>query len=89
MTKSLLDLAPIIEVSTHMPLARHDFIQPATSIHVIVSTHMPLARHDEYMGLEPTVTNVSTHMPLARHDVRATRTLSIVCGFYSHASCEA
>ena len=35
------------EVSTHMPLARHDFDAPFQNKDDNVSTHMPLARHDE------------------------------------------
>ena len=35
-----------IHVSTHMPLARHDFRFISVPIMLIVSTHMPLARHD-------------------------------------------
>ena len=33
-------------VSTHMPLARHDFLFFHTFLNLRVSTHMPLARHD-------------------------------------------
>ena len=36
-----------VNVSTHMPLARHDYDIPASYVVGIVSTHMPLARHDE------------------------------------------
>ena len=32
---------------------------------------------------------VSTHMPLARHDPARTNSYLDICGFYSHASCEA
>ena len=34
------------DVSTHMPLARHDQIACSRCGRVDVSTHMPLARHD-------------------------------------------
>ena len=34
-----------LQVSTHMPLARHD-VYTDNSVFLIVSTHMPLARHD-------------------------------------------
>ena len=57
------------EVSTHMPLARHD---GEKHLYIfgksIVSTHMPLARHDPLFSLTIPVFVVSTHMPLARHD---------------------
>ena len=33
-------------VSTHMPLARHDTLDPFDTYQKRVSTHMPLARHD-------------------------------------------
>ena len=33
-------------VSTHMPLARHDFVEFNAPSAGKVSTHMPLARHD-------------------------------------------
>ena len=33
-------------VSTHMPLARHDYVAPSVALQIKVSTHMPLARHD-------------------------------------------
>ena len=36
-------------VSTHMPLARHDYRFYARLEFYAVSTHMPLARHDRYM----------------------------------------
>ena len=55
-------------VSTHMPLARHDFSEPVTQVYFLVSTHMPLARHDNARNRPNTQHNVSTHMPLARHD---------------------
>ena len=38
--------APLIGVSTHMPLARHDEYRAFKRDTVCVSTHMPLARHD-------------------------------------------
>ena len=62
-------MTDVLEVSTHMPLARHDALDPDSQAYAIqVSTHMPLARHDvvsENVIRSPTV---STHMPLARHD---------------------
>ena len=36
-----------IQVSTHMPLARHDVVSENVIRSPTVSTHMPLARHDE------------------------------------------
>ena len=57
-----------IEVSTHMPLARHDVGLDIIISTRIVSTHMPLARHDSSGGDLTTIALVSTHMPLARHD---------------------
>ena len=50
MTTSLSSPISSIEVSTHMPLARHDFDWRAIGICVFVSTHMPLARHDRVSG---------------------------------------
>ena len=78
-----------INVSTHMPLARHDlcFIHDTHSVNV--STHMPLARHDYLAGNGFTNIAVSTHMPLARHDHTTTRRVMRSGSFYSHASCEA
>ena len=61
-------------VSTHMPLARHDPVDYTDSIVAIVSTHMPLARHDVEYWQGDSGTGVSTHMPLARHDERSTDT---------------
>ena len=46
MTFLLLKNIKYSEVSTHMPLARHDSNVSITSVEHIVSTHMPLARHD-------------------------------------------
>ena len=37
------------EVSTHMPLARHDNFVKTVSPYIGVSTHMPLARHDQLL----------------------------------------
>ena len=77
-------------VSTHMPLARHDFILCwIVVLEVRVSTHMPLARHDVFMGHSDYNVTVSTHMPLARHDLLCCVWSVQTCGFYSHASCEA
>ena len=56
------------EVSTHMPLARHDRLVWHLGRHIYVSTHMPLARHDISDNFAPLTKLVSTHMPLARHD---------------------
>ena len=44
--KEFEKLPPTVKVSTHMPLARHDFSEPVTQVYFLVSTHMPLARHD-------------------------------------------
>ena len=57
------------EVSTHMPLARHDpHPTMQKSCWITVSTHMPLARHDGNQDDPSDPIPVSTHMPLARHD---------------------
>ena len=42
-----------VNVSTHMPLARHDSLNIINGYTRAVSTHMPLARHDEN-GVEVT-----------------------------------
>ena len=47
MTNATLFIPWYIQVSTHMPLARHDFIYLALAGTCRVSTHMPLARHDD------------------------------------------
>ena len=79
----------ISQVSTHMPLARHDSIPICSAYSSAVSTHMPLARHDCGSQWTANYTTVSTHMPLARHDLALTHPyISFFC-FYSHASCEA
>ena len=36
----------LMDVSTHMPLARHDLTGKESDNLTEVSTHMPLARHD-------------------------------------------
>ena len=79
-----------VNVSTHMPLARHDCEFYVYTARAAVSTHMPLARHDRIerkIGVQNF--RVSTHMPLARHDCRNHRDGQRLYGFYSHASCEA
>ena len=77
------------DVSTHMPLARHDDLVGQFPAMVSVSTHMPLARHDSD-DVETNISKiVSTHMPLARHDMEKIYQLDIELSFYSHASCEA
>ena len=35
-----------LEISTHMPLARHDLTISESCADTRISTHMPLARHD-------------------------------------------
>ena len=56
------------DISTHMPLARHDVTNMADFRHLEISTHMPLARHDRTIIDLLTYPYISTHMPLARHD---------------------
>ena len=56
------------EVSTHMPLTRHDRVLCDNGTFVIVSTHMPLTRHDGWDASPWVWVIVSTHMPLTRHD---------------------
>ena len=51
MTEEPYDYEHSIEVSTHMPLARHDAVAFAPILTVVVSTHMPLARHDFITGV--------------------------------------
>ena len=46
MTRRTQTLAHIRNVSTHMPLARHDLEAMLEDCKRRVSTHMPLARHD-------------------------------------------
>ena len=70
MTSQSKQHSSYIQISTHMPLARHDqYIVMRKSI-ISISTHMPLARHD-WNALRSTrcIDVISTHMPLARHDV--------------------
>ena len=76
-------------ISTHMPLARHDWSRDSLKIHKHISTHMPLARHDGFFqNIQPSH-EISTHMPLARHDLDAPGSGQGGEDFYSHASCEA
>ena len=80
----------MLQVSTHMPLARHDTACKPIAEQQGVSTHMPLARHDaDTIREEITVLEVSTHMPLARHDGDYGASSATGYSFYSHASCEA
>ena len=37
----------LLQISTHMPLARHDLTSYMSFIQHTISTHMPLARHDD------------------------------------------
>ena len=46
MTVCILFRGIVLEVSTHMPLARHDLGMMLAVHRASVSTHMPLARHD-------------------------------------------
>ena len=46
MTSDLKENDEDAGVSTHMPLARHDYSADALTVDEYVSTHMPLARHD-------------------------------------------
>ena len=57
------------EVSTHMPLARHDFLVVFLNF-ILVFLLTCLLRGMTITGNQIDVVNlVSTHMPLARHDV--------------------
>ena len=58
-------------ISTHMPLARHDGFTWQQIRKESISTHMPLARHDPVPNLLSDDSTISTHMPLARHDSHA------------------
>ena len=62
------NVAVVLYVSTHMPLARHDDMSVREIREFKVSTHMPLARHDEMFMTAFEDLDVSTHMPLTRHD---------------------
>ena len=81
---------PRLNISTHMPLARHDDQKHSNQKKQEISTHMPLARHDRmelfHFSLIPLI---STHMPLARHDESHHIRQTPDHDFYSHASCEA
>ena len=44
----------LADVSTHMPLTRHDISIYVCISKRIVSTHMPLTRHDVYRSLMQT-----------------------------------
>ena len=69
MTKLYTDNCIRFAISTHMPLARHDFSNVIWYICNNISTHMPLARHDPlHLDVSHAVIAISTHMPLARHD---------------------
>ena len=68
MTYDRMGNIPMQRISTHMPLARHDYLPPLVSSDCRISTHMPLARHDQAYILSVTAAIISTHMPLARHD---------------------
>ena len=46
MTGYVMTKNDIINISTHMPLARHDLLFKPIQIICLISTHMPLARHD-------------------------------------------
>ena len=76
-------------VSTHMPLARHDFtitnrIKLVKFLLTCLLRGMTIdADGTEYVG------KVSTHMPLARHDIASLILSNSLHCFYSHASCEA
>ena len=68
MTGKKWTLCHMDDVSTHMPLARHDRQPHIQEYQYLVSTHMPLARHDRRALPFLSQKTVSTHMPLARHD---------------------
>ena len=51
MTSFSVTSTPFSDVSTHMPLARHDAKRANTRMAALVSTHMPLARHDKFANL--------------------------------------
>ena len=46
MTNAAWSSVHIPNVSTHMPLTRHDYTADTVVIIITVSTHMPLTRHD-------------------------------------------
>ena len=76
-------------VSTHMPLARHDFLMSYHLWNILVSTHMPLARHD-YNGFPIMFDYLSfySHASCEAWQDGKEHILGVF-GFYSHASCEA
>ena len=52
MTQVVTILFLSCDISTHMPLARHDIFSPILHFDKMkISTHMPLARHDAYILL--------------------------------------
>ena len=75
-------------VSTHMPLARHDFDAPFQNKDDNVSTHMPLARHDE-LYCECDLLSTFLLTCLLRGMTAFATIDTALKGFYSHASCEA
>ena len=89
MTNALAEHDSSLQVSTHMPLARHDTLCHRAEQGIYVSTHMPLARHDFKGKVAARAYDVSTHMPLARHDYAHQNLFCREKCFYSHASCEA
>ena len=46
MTIKERDASAFVDISTHMPLARHDIRDVDAKNFISISTHMPLARHD-------------------------------------------
>ena len=81
MTYLLYDFLFFINISTHMPLARHDAPQTTRRLLLQISTHMPLARHDTIALTKLCERMISTHMPLARHDAGNWTTLNNAIAF--------
>ena len=78
-----------LNVSTHMPLARHDASVGLSAAQNMVSTHMPLARHDLVDGkLMCIVSSFYSHASCEAWHERDEFT-NYFASFYSHASCEA
>ena len=89
MTRRIENMLGASIVSTHMPLARHDYF-PRLSLCPFQFLLTCLLRGMTHSTLYIFVSfSVSTHMPLARHDRQIFGIVELHHRFYSHASCEA
>ena len=77
-------------ISTHTPHARRDLeFDPMRNFDKTISTHTPHARRDCLTVAPRNYMQISTHTPHARRDVILWISVSCMCNFNSHASCEA